>query len=175
MKGNHIKNTVLLHGRDINTKIVNEHGWIPIQWNAAHLILLPPYVTPSDFTNQKPSGVPTFLPAAIKSNKPSHTPISGPSDKPSGIPSVSISVHPITLPSTTPITLPPDLRSEKPVKSQAFIHYSFQLVYQVWLYLFKIVNSQKMFQVCNQSVDQLIGLFIFQYCILASNLVYHYH
>ena len=37
------------------------------------------------------------------------------------------------------------------------------------------MNSQPIFQVFNQVLDQVVGLIIFQSCIIASTLVYHSH
>ena len=62
-----------------------------------------------------------------------------------------------------------------PVKSQAFFNYTIQLVCQVWFHIFKLVTSQPMFQVFTQELDQAMGLLVFQYLILASNLVYCSH
>ena len=62
-----------------------------------------------------------------------------------------------------------------PAKSQEFNHYKLQLLCQVWFHLLKIATSQPMPQVCNQVVDQVMGLLIFQFFILASTLMYHSH
>ena len=65
--------------------------------------------------------------------------------------------------------------SKNPATTQSYIHYRLQLIFQVWFHLFKLVNFQPMFQFCTQSVDQVMGFFIFQSSILASTLVYQCH
>ena len=71
-----------------------------------------------------------------------------------------MSVHPIIFPSITPTTLPSDAPSEKPSYNPTIHTLQAPTGFQVWFYLFKIVNSQPMFQVCNQALDQLVGLLI---------------
>ena len=61
----------------------------------------------------------------------------------------------------------------KPVTRKKFIHYSLQLVFQVCFRIFKLVTSQPMLQVCDQAVQLVMVLIIFQYWILDSTLVYH--
>ena len=86
-----------------------------------------------------------------------------------------MSLHTIPLKSTSATKYPSDVRSEHPVTSQSFIQYMLQLVCQVWFHIFKIVTYQPMFQVRNQSVDQVMGLPVFKSNILASTLMYYYH
>ena len=75
------------------------------------LQILDPSRTPSHFTTEQKSGVPTYPPATILIKKSFRIPSSGPIDHTSGSPSVSIIVHPSSLPSITPITLPSDVQS----------------------------------------------------------------
>ena len=62
----------------------------------------------------------------------------------------------------------------KSVTSQVLIHYRLQMFFQVWFHILELVTSQPMLQVFTQVVDQVMGLLVFQSCILSSTLVYHY-
>ena len=136
---------------------------------------LKPVETPSNFTNQQPSGVPTFPPDVISIKKTSHVPSSGPRYQTSGSLSVAIRFIPSLCQVLHKQHLFQILQGIKPVTRQAIIRYRLQLVWQVWFHIFNLVNSQLMFQVYTQAVDKFMGLLIFQSRILASTLVYHYH
>ena len=89
---------------------------------------LNPSGTPSHFTTQQPSGVPTLTLAIIPRKKPSHITSNVSSDYPSYSLPVAMSVHTSTFPNITPTTLPSDFEVRNPVKSQALIHYRLQMV-----------------------------------------------
>ena len=127
----------------------------------------------SRFPTQQPNGLPTLSPAAMPSKK--LIPSSEPSYQPNDSLTVALSVHPSTLPSILPTILHSDVRSKKIVTIQAFVHYRIQIVWQFWFHIFNVVTYQPMFQVCTQAVDQVMGLPVFQYWIIDSNLVHHSH
>ena len=84
-------------------------------------------------------------------------------------------LYPGHFPSIKTTTLPSDIPSDKPIENPRINPLQDPNGFQVWFHIFKLVTSQPMLQVCTKEVYQVMGLFVFQSCILASILVYHYH
>ena len=158
---------------------------------------------PSANTGKKLSQIPSTIPTVLQSLNTSVTPSHFPNQQPSGVhtmplmefQAINLLTFPIVAKVISLVTVHQLLwvcipllcqvlnqphclqmfQVKNPLTSQAFIHYSLQLVFQVWFHLFKLVTTQPMFQVCTLAVDQVMALFVLLSCILSSTLVYHSH